>query len=565
MALSLKSLSQKIEKTVRWAVAAKPRWALVILTLLWLLPGNAHLPLVDRDEPRFAYATQEMVDRGDWWVPTFNEEYRFDKPPLVYWWMRAHYAVLGFNDFSARLHSVVATAMCVLLIYGFASRLYDKRIGFLSAFGFLTLLQVFLHGRLCVADMPMMIFIIAAQWAAWELLQKSSWRWAIIFWAALGLGFTTKWLVPIAAVGVPMVLYFIIKRQWPWRFVKNFKPFTGVAVMLGIILAWAVPAWMSTQWAFFKVGVGEHFFERGVAAFNARGYNPFFYIFTAFISLMPWLGLLGAAIVALRKNKESFGDREKFLVAWVVGVYILFSAAQTQLPHYVLPAFPSLIILIAALTGLRKPEGKWTGRIYTGVNIFWWVLLGLALLIVALLPAGGELLRVKLGALGLLLMLLSLTLLGWAFVRRRWLMTVVSFILVPMFFAGSAAAFYNLTPGQKVAAYLNRVNMPELRVATGFEEPSLISYTQAQWHTGGDYTAAKEMYDKAPSAALVVLSEEFTLESIPSILLQRPVLARRDNQKTLLANPPQGGRRFYFEGVHLGRFSWVRAQLYLKP
>ena len=76
--------------------------ALGLLTLAMLLPGTGTLPLIDRDEPRFAQATVEMIARHDWIVPTFNGNDRFDKPILTYWLMRAGYAVCGVGEWGAR-------------------------------------------------------------------------------------------------------------------------------------------------------------------------------------------------------------------------------------------------------------------------------------------------------------------------------------------------------------------------------------------------------------------------------------------------------------------------------
>jgi len=52
------------------------------------------LPLLDRDEPRFAEASREMGERGVYTVPYFNNTYRFDKPPLIYWLQSLAYALL---------------------------------------------------------------------------------------------------------------------------------------------------------------------------------------------------------------------------------------------------------------------------------------------------------------------------------------------------------------------------------------------------------------------------------------------------------------------------------------
>ena len=51
----------------------------------------------------------EMLQRGDYVVPWFNDAWRFDKPVLIYWCQMASYRVLGENDFAARLPSVLFT------------------------------------------------------------------------------------------------------------------------------------------------------------------------------------------------------------------------------------------------------------------------------------------------------------------------------------------------------------------------------------------------------------------------------------------------------------------------
>src|SRR5258708_16615652 len=62
--------------------------------------GNNTLPLIDRDEPRFAEASREMRQTGDFVIPRVNGQYRFDKPPLIYWCQVASTALLGESDFS---------------------------------------------------------------------------------------------------------------------------------------------------------------------------------------------------------------------------------------------------------------------------------------------------------------------------------------------------------------------------------------------------------------------------------------------------------------------------------
>src|SRR5581483_11208190 len=73
--------------------------ALFACSLALHLCGTWILPLVDRDEPRFAEAAREMRQRGDWVLPTFNDQPRYDKPPLTYWLQSAR------SPFSAKTNS----------------------------------------------------------------------------------------------------------------------------------------------------------------------------------------------------------------------------------------------------------------------------------------------------------------------------------------------------------------------------------------------------------------------------------------------------------------------------
>src|SRR5260370_26185610 len=90
----------------------KPLYLLFFLgaALLYSL-GNWSLLLIDRDEPRFAEASREMRQSGDFLLPRLNGQYRFDKPPLIYWCQVLAYDILGENDFAARLPTVIFAAL----------------------------------------------------------------------------------------------------------------------------------------------------------------------------------------------------------------------------------------------------------------------------------------------------------------------------------------------------------------------------------------------------------------------------------------------------------------------
>src|SRR6202011_6183707 len=137
---------------------------------LFHIAGTWSLPLIDRDEPRFAEASREMIERGDYIVPHFNNQFRLDKPPLAYWAQVASFAIFGQNDFAARFPSVIAAALIALSIFAWGARIGGDRVGWWGAIIFILSLQVFAHAKAAVADMWLVLFVTLAHWAAYELI-----------------------------------------------------------------------------------------------------------------------------------------------------------------------------------------------------------------------------------------------------------------------------------------------------------------------------------------------------------------------------------------------------------
>ena len=191
--------------------------------LLFHLAGTWSLPLVDRDEPRFAEASREMIERGDYVVPYFNNRYRFDKPPLTYWCQVASYHLFGENPFAARLPSALAAALTAVVIFAWGARLRMARAGFWAAIIFTLCLQTFIHAKAAVADMWLVLFMTLAHWAGYELLRDrfgGTWRsvvvrphslrrWWWLFYLALALAFLAKGPIGWMPLGTVIVVQFL--------------------------------------------------------------------------------------------------------------------------------------------------------------------------------------------------------------------------------------------------------------------------------------------------------------------------------------------------------------------
>jgi len=375
--------------------------ALFFLATLFFIAGTWSLPLIDRDEPRFAEASREMRARGDYVVPYFNNGYRFDKPPLTYWAQVACYRVFGENDFAARLPSALAAAFTVLVVYGFGTRLYGAGVGWGAALIFLTSLQVSMHAKGAVADMLMVLFFTLSMWAGWELLAgwdkpensaRARWGWWSVFYLSLALGFLAKG--PVAWLPLIVVAVFAVRRKHEGTSdgaaVRWVRTVFGLALMLALVAAWGIPALERTHGQFLAVGIGKHVIGRSVSAMEGHGADgllsyvamlPFYFV-TVFLSFFPWSIRLPWLVGRLRRAEGGLRGEQRYLLLGIALVFALFTLVRTKLPHYTLPAFPLLAILLAreldALPERRAslvPWARWT--LVGGTAIF---LLGFPLL-----------------------------------------------------------------------------------------------------------------------------------------------------------------------------------------
>src|SRR5262245_3850514 len=345
--------------------------------------GTWSLPLIDRDEPRFAEASREMIERGDYLVPYFNSQLRLDKPPLTYWAQVASYHIFGENDFAARFPSAIAAALTALLILVWGRRLRGEKLGWWAAIIFTLSLQTFVHAKAAVADMWLVLFMTLAHWAGYELIQRrtpdaqrstpdseelnqqsnikhQTSIWWITFYLALALGFLAKG--PIAWTPLLTVSVVIIYTR-DWQVARRFKFVRGIIMMLVVVALWGIPALVQTRGEFFTVGIGRHVVSRSLTTLEGHGASSLgmyvlllpFYFVTVFASVFPGSTKLRWLIRKLwRREKTGVTDPsysripiDTYLLSGVAIVFIIFTLVSTKLPHYTLPAFPLLALLIA--------------------------------------------------------------------------------------------------------------------------------------------------------------------------------------------------------------------------
>ncbi|HEY1581678.1 MAG TPA: glycosyltransferase family 39 protein, partial [Chthoniobacterales bacterium] len=344
------------------------------------------LPLVDRDEPRFAEASREMIERGDYVVPYFNNRYRFDKPPLTYWAQVGSFRLFGESPFAARLPSALTAALTALIIFAWGRRAGSERAGFWAAIIFTLCLQTFIHAKAAVADMWLVLFMTLAYWAGWELWRdrfRGSWRsvvvrpgglggWWWLFYLSLALAFLAKGPIGWMPLGTIALL------QWfrtAGQLARRFLFVRGIFLLLALIALWGVPALLRTHGQFLAIGLGRHVVGRSFGTMQGHGGSSIaaalvslpFYFLTIFITFAPWSWKLPWLTRRLWRKRDPL---DLYLIAGVAVIVVIFTIVKTKLPHYILPAFPLLAILLARhwlAAGVSERTLRWWSGLTTAV------------------------------------------------------------------------------------------------------------------------------------------------------------------------------------------------------
>jgi 4-amino-4-deoxy-L-arabinose transferase-like glycosyltransferase len=80
---------------------------------------------------------------------------------------------------------------------------------------------------------------------------------------------------------------------------------------------------------------------------EAHGAPPGYYLLLFWVTFWPGCVLAGLAAPMVWKARREPGAQ--FLLAWLIPSWIVFEAVMTKLPHYVLPLYPAIAILIAGI------------------------------------------------------------------------------------------------------------------------------------------------------------------------------------------------------------------------
>ncbi|HEX6443219.1 MAG TPA: glycosyltransferase family 39 protein [Stellaceae bacterium] len=528
----------------------RPYAVLCLLCLILYLPGLAAIPPLDRDEARFAQATRQMLETGDFVRIRFQDEARNKKPIGIYWLQAAAVAAFSSPGSAAiwpyRLPSALAAATAVLLTFGLGARLFDSRpAGFIAAVLTASALGVVVEAHLAKTDAALLAAVVAGQGAlglayiATRTGHQVGWPLPFLFWVAEAVAILLKGPPgPLLALLTAGCLS-IADRDIHW--VKSLRPFSGVLIMAAIVAPWLIAVQSATAGHFISDSLAHELLPKLVGAQESHGGPPGYYLAVVIATFWPGSLFIVPALIWGWRQRRAAACR--FLLAWLGPAWIFFELVPTKLPHYVLPLFPALALLAGGVLadGMKRLAGP-ARFVDSAIAALWGavtVTLGAALLILPLWLGGAVSTAVIVAVpvlLGLALLLLfrdsqPMRAAGLAAAIAAAFALPAALTVVP--------ELDSLWPSRSAAAALARhpPGPGQAVLSVGYSEPSLVFLLG----TATRLVTAEPGDGQLASAGMALVNDRYDAEFLQS-LARRGVTARALDRVEGLDYSARGGK-----------------------
>jgi len=354
---------------------------LIVCGFLFFLPGLFHIGPIDRDEARFAQASKQMAETGDPVDIRFQDEVRYKKPVGIYWLQASVVKIAGklglprpeIRIWLYRVPSLFGAIGAVLLTYWTALAFVTRRGAVLAGLMMCSSVLLGIEARLATTDAVLLFTTttvmgalarIYLSWQRGEAFDRGAWALPAIFWTAMAASVLVKGPLIFLIAGLTIAALGFLDRSVQW--LRRLHPVPGVIWVLLLILPWFIAIYLKSGDSFFVNSVGGDMLSKVASPQESHGAPPGLYFVLFWVTFWPAATLAGVAAPAVWRARREPGAQ--FLLAWLVPSWIVFELIITKLPHYVLPLYPAIAILIVgALQSHALSRSAWIVR-----GAAWW-------------------------------------------------------------------------------------------------------------------------------------------------------------------------------------------------
>lgn len=343
------------------------------VALLAGLPVLLLLPPLDRDESRYAQATSQMLETGDYVDIRFQDDPRWKKPVGIYWMQAAAVAATSRvenRDIAPyRIPSILGAMLAAAAVAWAGSAMFGQRAGFLAgammgaSFLLSTEAGIAKTDAMLCAAVTLAMAGLARIYLAIRAGEGPRRAWKLAFWLGLGLSILVKGPIGLIVIAPAIITLSVWDRDFTW--LKRLGWGWGLPLVALLVGPWAIAVTIITDGAFWREAIVGDLAPKVAGGDEGHGIAPGFYLLIAPLLLFPATLLLPAALSTGWHRRAEPGIR--FLICWLVPAWVIFELTPTKLAHYTLPTFGALALLSAA--ALTTPIGKVSRLLGAGLTI----------------------------------------------------------------------------------------------------------------------------------------------------------------------------------------------------
>ncbi|MEM6731330.1 MAG: hypothetical protein AAF658_07220 [Myxococcota bacterium] len=349
--------------------------AILAMLLLWAYLYRLDFLAPRWEEPRRCLVAFEMIERGNYVVPTvFNEVYT-KKPPLQNWLIAA---LAGFD--TTRIHVILPRAltvfsvMCTGALLIWTARRRRVRWAWLALAVYATFGIMVQYGRSAAIDPLFVLWTTGALLAFyWGRATDSPWLGWGLSQVLIAAGILTKGLAPLFVYPPMLATLWLERRRGDTTPIRPFHALAGLAACIAVVALWVVPLYNSgTLDAVGSTGADEMLqrtaVEKGVTALLVGLVR--FPIEVA-VNLLPWSLLIFAPLSPRVREtiRSTYRDDAlfRFCVVCFGWVFICLWFTPGSLGRYVMPAYPFFALALTLLISRMGPsvtEWRWSSVVW---------------------------------------------------------------------------------------------------------------------------------------------------------------------------------------------------------
>ena len=329
--------------------------SLIILIILALFSGQYSIPPIDRDEARFAQASSQMIQSGDYVNIKFQDEIRAKKPIGIYWLQAFSAKLFGQEDIGSYRIPSLLSSIITLVFFGLITRvIFPVYQTLIVTLLFASSIVFMGEAHLAKTDATLLCLICVQQYFLLKIILqqentfKVKYLYPILVWLIFSFGVLVKGPISIAILFLTVIAFCIIQKSI--SLIKSLRPIIGLLICTLVILPWFLAIDEATNGMFLQKAFQEDFFSKLESGQEGHGALPGTHLLTLSISIWPIATFLPCLILFSLQNRNNIII--KFLMCWILPFWVIIELIPTKLLHYPLPVLPAIAIL--AIGGLLQ-------------------------------------------------------------------------------------------------------------------------------------------------------------------------------------------------------------------